>query len=370
MGIAEVRETIRACQFCFMCRYACPTFLAIRLESVTPRGYALMLATVDQGQQDWTGDMVDRFYQCTLCGLCRQDCEYHWPEDELVRNAREDIVASGRAPARVEQAARTIRESNPGWEGIEGLPAGVIGKQKPEVLYLAGCQTRQSRPEIVAANAKIFQALGLDWGVLAEEGCCGASLYDLGYTDEARHMARRLAERIVETRPGLVVTGCSHCYRALVEFYPQWHLALPEEIKVLHTSQYFSRMLGEGRLKLNPTAHEGVLSYHDPCQLGRKMGVYEAPRQLIEAASGSPPAEMFHSRELAECCGAGSAMMLTDPETALKVARVRLDRAAENNTRTLVTACQNCKTALVGANGGQINILELSEFLAAHLEGD
>ena len=370
MGIAETRETIRACQFCFMCRYTCPTFMATKLESVTPRGYALMLATVDQGRQGWTGDMVDRFYQCTLCGLCRQDCEYHWPEDELVRHAREDIVASGRAPARVEQAAQAIRENSSGWDAIKGLPAGVVGKQKPEVLYLAGCQTRQSRPEIAEANARIFQALGIDWGVLEQEGCCGAPLYDLGYTGEARQMAQRLADRIVETRPGLVVTGCSHCYRALVEYYPQWHLALPEGIQVLHTSEYFNRMLAAGRLRLTQQAHGGILSYHDPCQLGRKMGVYDAPRQLIEAACGSPPAELFHSRELAECCGAGSAMLLTDPETALKVARARLDRAVENKTRTLVTACQNCKTALAGANDGQINILELSEFLAAFLKED
>jgi Fe-S oxidoreductase len=88
MGITEAKETIRACQFCFMCRYACPTFLATKLESVTPRGYALMLATIDRGQQAWSEDMVNRFYQCTLCGLCRAECEYNWPEDDPAMRQR------------------------------------------------------------------------------------------------------------------------------------------------------------------------------------------------------------------------------------------------------------------------------------------
>jgi Fe-S oxidoreductase len=371
MGITEAKETIRACQFCFMCRYACPTFLATKLESVTPRGYALMLATIDRGQQAWSEDMVNRFYQCTLCGLCRAECEYNWPEDELVRHARENIVESGHAPEKVAQAAAAFLEySSPAWEKIKGLPAGVIGKPNPDVLYLAGCHTRQNNPEIVEANAKILSTLHVDWAVLEDENCCGAPLYDLGYTNEARQAAQQLVDRITRAKPKTVVTGCSHCYRSLKEYYPQWQTALPGDMQVLHTSEYFGQMLAEGKLKLNKSSHGGILSYHDPCQLGRKMGVYDAPRNLIKAATGTPPAELFHHKELAECCGAGSTMFLTNPDVALKVAGVRLERAAEKGTATLVTACQNCKEVFFRSNSQSRSvsrILDLSEFLALHI---
>jgi Fe-S oxidoreductase len=100
------------------------------------------------------------------------------------------------------------------------------------------------------------------------------------------------------------------------------------------------------------------------------MGVYDAPRNLIEAATGAPAAELFHNRALAECCGAGSVMHLTNPGTALEVAKVRLERVAEQKTETLVTACQNCKAILAQAssqNGNNLQVMDLSEFLALHL---
>ena len=121
------------------------------------------------------------------------------------------------------------------------------------------------------------------------------------------------------------------------------------------------------RLRLDGEGKEGVLAYHDPCMLGRKMGVYDAPRALIQAATGSGPQELFHNRALAECCGAGAATFLAEPEAALKVAGVRLERARETGAATLVTACQNCKTLFQEAVAGEMQVLDLVELAARHL---
>mgnify|MGYP001107567573 CR=1 FL=1 len=87
----------------------------------------------------------------------------------------------------------------------------------------------------------------------------------------------------------MIVTGCAHCYRTLKEFYPAWGVELPAATQVLHSSEYLAQILREGRLRLDGEGKEGVLAYHDPCMLGRKMGVYDAPRALIQAATGSGP---------------------------------------------------------------------------------
>jgi Fe-S oxidoreductase len=372
MGIAEARELVRACRYCFMCRYACPTFLATKRESVTSRGYALLTMAIDSGKQEWTADIVRAFYQCSLCGLGKEVCEYDWPEDELVRHARETIVMEGHASREATMVAGTLLENGAaGWAAIDGLPEEVPGKQRPQILYLAGCQTRERHPEIIRAVAEILNAAEVDWGVLAEEICCGGGLYDLGYAGDARRKGLELAACIAEAGPKTVVTGCAHCYRSLKEFYPEWGVDLPEGIEVLHTAEYLERLVSQGAIPLATIPVEGVVGYHDPCMLGRKMGVYDAPRAVIEAATGAAPVELLHSRALAECCGAGSITSLVEPEIARRVASVRLERAGERGTEVLVTACQNCKALFLEAadsNENGVQVLDLVELVAQRIK--
>ena len=363
MRMADAEETIRACRFCFMCRYACPTFVATKRESVTPRGYGLLLTALGSGKQAWTEDMVRAFYQCTLCGLCKERCEYHWAEDDMVLAARGEAVYHGHEPETVQAVAASLRDDRQRWAGGAAFPRS---GPHPEVLYLAGCQARTHHPEIVEATARVLSSLGVRWGVLAEEGCCGGGLHDLGYAAEAAQQAQRLAGQIAELGPATVVTGCAHCYRSLKELFPAWAVALPPGTRVLHTAEYLGEMAAEGRLRLDDQGEEGSVGYHDPCMLGRKMGVYDAPRALIRAVTGSAPREVVHNRALAECCGAGAATFLVEPDVARRVAAVRLARAREAGVTTLVTACQNCKALLQEAAAGALQVVDVVELAARH----
>jgi glycolate oxidase len=369
MGINEIRETTESCKHCYMCRHACPTFLATKLDSHTPRGYALLLSEIDHGFQDFTPKIVDRFYQCSQCGLCREDCAYHWAEDEVVRNAREEIVKRNKAPERVvsiaqrilssgspyKQAAKTVRVSSAKTESTAA-----------EVLYFAGCSTRQSHPEIVSALDKVLGKLKIPWTIFEDEGCCGTPLWELGYSEEAKKVGEAAVNRISRLNPSLLLTGCPHCAKAFIELYPLWGVPFPKSIKVMHTSQYFAQLLEEGKLKLRVTKEEQV-SYHDPCQLGRKLDEYEKPRRLLEALTGAAPIELFHHRAAAECCGAGSVMFLTDPDISEKVAARRMDTDLVGTNRTLITACQNCKAVfsqVAGRDSKDHEVMDLIELIA------
>jgi Fe-S oxidoreductase len=369
MGIAEIRETTESCKHCYMCRHACPTFLATKLDSHTPRGYALLLSEIDHGYQGFTPAIVDRFYQCSQCGLCREDCAYHWAEDEVVRNAREEIVQKGKAPERVRAVAeRILATGSPYEQAARGVEASSIraGVKGVDVLYFAGCSTRQRHPELVAAMDRLLGVADVRWAMLEGEGCCGTPLWELGYSEQAQKVAATTVDRIAGLSSSVLVTGCPHCARAFVELYPKWGIPLPAGLRVMHTSQYFAELMQNGKLRLK-RAELGRVSYHDPCQLGRKLGEYEAPRRLIEAATGTAPVEMFHARAAAECCGAGSIMFLTDPGVADKVAARRLGALRETGCTTLVTACQNCKGLLTlagGAGSNGLEVLDLVEMLS------
>jgi len=355
-----------------MCRHACPTFLATKLDSHTPRGYALLLSQIDEGYREWTKETIDRFYQCSQCGLCRADCEYHWQEDELVRNAREEIVKGERIPERVKNIASFLIQTGTPYEKEAAIhvPSEIVGNKDVDVLYFAGCSTRQNHPEIIESLSKIFRAIGINWAMLQDEGCCGTPLYELGYTDEARKMAGKLAAKICEANPKVLLTGCPHCFRAFKEFCPQWGINVSSELQILHTSQYLDTLISDGTLKFEGNASFSSLCYHDPCQLGRKMKEYDAPRRLIETVSGKVPLELFHTKELAECCGAGSVMFLTDPDIAVKVAQKRLERVHETEAELIITACQNCKTSFMNTkNQGKdhIQVMDVTELIVSRL---
>ncbi len=375
MGIQDIRETIKSCRFCFMCRHACPTFLATKLDSHTPRGYALLLSQIDEGYREWTKETVDRFYQCSQCGLCREDCEYHWQEDELVRNAREEIVKTDCVPERVKNIASSLIQNGTPYEKEAttwNVPPELIGKKNTDVLYFAGCSTRQNHPEIIESLNKIFQVVRIDWTVLEDEGCCGTSLYELGYTEEAKKTAKKLTVKISEANPKVLLTGCPHCFRAFKELYPQWEISFLSEFQIVHTSQYLDTLISDGTLKLERNTRFPSLCYHDPCQLGRKTQEYEAPRKLIEAITSKAPLELFHNKGHAECCGAGSVMFLTDPDIAVKVTKKRLESVHETHAEVIITTCQNCKMSFVNAKkeaDNNVKVMDVVELVASRLKG-
>src|SRR4030042_6103500 len=104
----KTKEILKMCRFCFMCRHACPVFLATKIDANTPRGHALLISKIDENMMDWSEDIIDKVYECSQCSLCKELCEFHWEEDTLIQKARETIVAIGRAPDYVKKVASLL----------------------------------------------------------------------------------------------------------------------------------------------------------------------------------------------------------------------------------------------------------------------
>ncbi|MEI6157930.1 MAG: (Fe-S)-binding protein, partial [Atribacterota bacterium] len=343
---------------------------ATKLDSHTPRGYALLLSEIDEGLKEWSNECIARFYQCSQCGLCREDCEFHWKEDDLVRHAREEIVAIGREPQNVKGIAESVsRTGTPfGHRKNESIGNVFKNQQNPDVLYFAGCSTHQFHPEVVQSLTGLLNYSGLSWTMLEPEICCGMPLFDLGYPTFAHQQAESVAQLLADRNPRLLVTGCPHCYRAFQEKYPEWGVSLPSSIQVMHSTEFIDQLMRERKIELKSKLALSRVCYHDPCQLGRKMGIYDFPRSIIHQVTGHSPIEIFHNREKAECCGAGSVLFFSDPGISTQVARVRWNRIQEENPQLIVTACQNCKTALQGVSS--IDVLDISELIIQVLGGD
>ena len=362
----DIRKTIDMCRHCFMCRHANPTFLVTKLDAHTPRGYALGLSRIDDGLASWDADLAAKLFQSTMDGLCSEHCEFDWREDLVVQVGRAQAVREGVAPEAVRRAAE--RRSGDAAASFPVPPSAIADERLDhpgtEYLFLTGLDARERAPETIAATVALLDHFGCDWTVLSEETDPGIDLWELGYDDAAESAAAAFADAIARIAPKRVVTGSSRVARALREPLPT---TLAVDVQVEHLSEFLaarpSMLTGAGD---SAKSAMGAVAYHDPCALGRRLGVYEEPRAVIEKMTGSSPVEFLHSHAVAECCGDGGLLPETDPALAARMAAAQLARLPEG-VDTLVTACPGCKAQLAGAAHDGVSVVDLSELVAGRL---
>ncbi len=190
--------------------------------------------------------------------------------------------------------------------------------------------------EIARSTVKLLNQVGIEPKLLAEERCCGHDLLWAGDVEGFEKLARLNAELIRGSGAKLVVTSCPECYRTLAVDYPRYGFNLG--IPVMHITQFLAQKLEAGEWK--PPQLRGKVTYHDPCRLGRLMGVYEEPRALIRAA-GLELVEMEHNRSTALCCG--TSCWIECGYVSREVQRQRLEEARDTDAELMLTACHKCE---------------------------
>ena len=369
------QAAIDGCYVCPMCRHQCTVLKATRLETDSPRSKALSLYALQRGLLAWEGSgVVEQMYRCCGCRLCTAWCASRFEPAEMVRSARAEIAQRLLAPKRAVGLLEGMEaEGNP-----MGLPReqrswvlqGLGGGGRAEVVWYLGCVASYRGEAEVRSTARLLRAAGVAWTTLGEEGCCGALAWSLGFRQEAREMAARVLEGVESSGCGTVVTGCPTCYQAIAREYERWGLRPRGEVEVLHISQYLARLVREGRLALSRRV-TGRAVYHDPCSLGRGMGVYGEPRGLLRSMPGLELVESRHEGERGECCGHGGGMGHVEPEVAARAARQTLEGKLQTGADMLVTACPTCRIAFERARselGSPVEVVDLAVLAARALE--
>ena len=151
-----------------------------------------------------------------------------------------------------------------------------------------------------------------------------------------------------------------------------WHHTYPEVLgeplgfDVVHAVEVLCDLVVEGRLELKEPRRTGVVTYHDPCDLGRKSGIYDPPREILRRVPGYTFVEMQQSREYALCCGGGGNLETFDKALVQEVAVQRIAQAVEVGATVLVSACPQCVRTLSKAARAQrvrIRVLDLTQFV-------
>ena len=384
-----------ACTRCGECTATCPTGgEAQDVELVTPRGKILKLREFYRAQyglkarllgpkdipDDQLRELASRSYECTICGQCKTVCPAHLDTIEMWENMREFLVANqlGPLPAH-ESIVKSIENYDNPWmqprtqrsrwsKRIEKeVKIKDVLKERAEVLFFVGCTAAfdPNIKEMAINSAKVLGAARVDFGTLGnEEGCCGSTLLRTGLLDPGRRTALRNIERFEKASPSMMVASCAGCFKTIRQDYPRIGKV---GVKMVHITQFVDELVSSGRLRLDRRV-DSLVTYHDPCHLGRHNNLYDEPRKILEAIPGVRLVEMERTRDESRCCGAGGGVKTAFPDLAQKIAELRVADAEKTGADTLVTSCPFCYQSLKAAidgKGSKLKMMDLMELVSA-----
>ena len=214
--------------------------------------------------------------------------------------------------------------------------------------------------------ATVLSRAGVSFTTLGgDERCCGFPLLMAGQLKQAEVLIRHNVEQMRALGVPRLVATCPSCYHMWHHTYPE---VLGEELgfEVVHAVEVMSDLVTEGQLEFTEPRRTGVVTYHDPCDLGRKSGIFDAPREILRRVPGYTFVEMQQSREHALCCGGGGDLETFDPDLVQEVAAQRIAQAAEVDAMVLVSACPQCVRTLskaARAKRVRIRVMDLTQFV-------
>ncbi len=360
-----------ACIQCGKCTGGCPVSFKTALN-IRDLIYQI-LAT---GRQGFEVSGIEVLWDCTTCNTCTARCPKEVSPMDVVIGLRGAVVESGRIPETVKVALEsTFRQGNPltfpredraAWAKDLELKAYPDGA---EWLYFVGCSPAYDPrvQKVARALARTFEAAELDFGTLGvEETCCGSETRRLGEAGLFEMLVEDNTELLQGYGVDNIVTTSPHCYNTFVNDYPD------QGMEVQHYTQVIAKLIAEGRLTFSGELDKAV-TYHDACYLGKHNGIFDPPREILQAIPGLKYVEMDRSRERSLCCeGGGGRMWLEGTNIEERLAYQRVDEAIETGAEILATACPFCLLTLEDAvktrgKEDQLQVMDIMELVVQAL---
>jgi Fe-S oxidoreductase len=332
---------------------------------------------------DWIMERVE-LWDCTTCKTCTLRCPRGLKPMDLVIGMRETLVEEGHIPKTIIEAMENAYKHGNPWgkpknkrtEWTKTLPEEFRVKDfsqgdRAEYLYFVGC-TASSDPriqEIAKALVFVLQHAEVDFGILGnQEQCCGNEIRRMGEAGLFEEFVEENIKRFNSYQIEHIITMCPHGFNALKNEYPQG------KFDVLHTTQLLVKRLEEGKISFKQEIKK-VVTYHDPCFLGKQNGVFDEPRILLNAIPGLTFKELDRSRERSLCCEGGGGRMWVEAssDTGERLAEIRVKDAVELGAEILATACPFCVITLEDAvktsgHEDHIRVMDVMELLVDALE--
>jgi len=378
-----------ACTRCGRCQDACPAHLSGKalspkkviqdlknhLNQVYP--YPFVKKPVET-RRDMISEAITEevIWDCTTCRACQQACPIYIEHiDKIVDMRRNLALERAQFPESAQQALTSLGTRGHPWRGTtatrtdwtSGLEIKALSENRDiELLYWVGCTAalEDRNMKVAQATARIMQAAGINFGILGvEETCCGDPARRMG--DE--YLFQTLCQKNIEIFRGYnikkILTTCPHCFNTLKNEYPQFG----GNFEVIHHTQLIADLIHDGKLQIGGTDGKR-LAYHDSCYLGRYNDIYQAPREILRAISGTKSVELARSRAKSFCCGGGGGHMWMEEPIDKRLNVRRVEDVIKAKVGVVATACPYCLSMLedglkAKAAEESIKAMDLSELV-------
>lgn len=376
MIAGQVYDQIVSCMRCAYCSPTCPSYLSLETERASPRGKIALIRAFAEGRLALSSNLASQVYQCLDCELCTLKCPGGVNIAEILREAKRILTQSEFFPPSLAGLHTRISETgNIAGEAAENrllwcqdygeILQEVVGARGAEVILFVGCVASlfPMAYSLCRSLIEIMLKMGIDFSILGEgEICCGYPLLLAGLpTDDQIERNTTLLATLGATK---LVTACPSCFYTFKELYPDIGMEL------WHASEFLLQILEERALDLRPSPKK--VTYHDPCDLGRKSGIYEAPRQVLQSIPGLELVEMEPNRAEAFCCGGGGNMESIDPALSATIADRRLAQAQAVGAEVIASACQQCERTLAMAARrakARIRVVDIAQLVREAMDG-
>jgi len=294
-------------------------------------------------------------WQCTTCMACVQECPVTIEHiDTIVDLRRYLVLTESRFPAELNSVFKNLETNYTPWafsqsqraDWTEGLGIKTMSEDPDcELLFWVGCAgSFDARYKKVSrAFATLMQKANIEFRILGvEEKCNGDTARRLGNEYLAQTLVQENVATLNKYNVKKIVTACPHCFNSLKNEFKQFG----GEYEVIHHSQLITEMIKEKLITLSDSKLNCAITYHDSCYLGRYNGIYNEPRQAIEAVKGLKLVEMERNKSRGFCCGAGGGRMFLEDEEGERINNGRVKEAIDTGAETIASACPFCLTML------------------------
>lgn len=354
-----------ACMNCGRCDEVCPAGLSGK--PLSPQGLIREIrrrmeepVRPTQSGEHERNRLIDKdgrvgeedIWSCTTCMACVNKCPVFVNHlSDIINLRRYALLTESIFPAEYKQLFRNLEVFGDAFgagsltreEWASGLGIKKVYEESDvEILLWIGCTGAlydERTKSIATAAAEVLEKAGVRFGILGKrELCCGDPARRMGNEYLFQRLALRNIELMREYGVRKLVTFCPHCFNVFSKEYAQFGA----DLEVVHVTELIKTLLVEGRLRVKSKA-AGLLTYHDPCYLGRYGMIYDAPRDILELILSSKIKEMTRSKGGTFCCGAGGGNFWRGKTTGRRTEELRIEQGLEAGAEGLVTACPFCR---------------------------
>jgi len=367
------KQQIDYCMECGVCTGSCP--ISYDRPGFSPRQMIKRTLVEPDGDILKSNDI----WACLSCSRCSDRCPVGIDFPAFIRTYREKAIAAGNLPRNshhgifqslTSMQAGSLTQNRIGWAQESGRIS-----EKGDYFFFVGCLPYQDvvfkyldlkMIDTAKSILKILNKMGIEPVVSNDERCCGHDAFWSGNEELFATLAKKNVETIKNSGAKTVIFSCPEGYSVFMESYPSVVGELPFEI--IHISEFLARELPKADLTFNDGADNGPVTYHDPCRLGRRAGIYEEPRSLLALVPGNDFREMENNRENAVCCGTTAWMECSSCSKIMQVKR--LQEAERAGASTIITACPKCQIHLSCAKSNtniDIEVKDLYAYLSENI---